>query len=398
MGFTYDTTLRACFVAYVVQAIVNNFAPLLFVTFQNIYDIPLSQITMLVTINFIVQLLVDMASARFIDVIGYRASVVAAHVMAAAGLIMLAALPELLDPFTGILIAVISYAIGGGIIEVLVSPIVEACPTEDKASAMSLLHSFYCWGAVGVVLLSTAYFAVVGTSGWRILTFLWAVIPIANGLVLCKSPISTPASDDEPGMTVRELCSRKMFWVLLAMMLCAGASELSVSQWASTFAEQGLGVSKAVGDLAGPMAFALLMGLSRALYAKIGSGWDLEVIMLISGCSCLVSYLIICLAPLPQLSLMGCALCGFSVGIMWPGSVSRASATFRRGGTAMFALLALAGDVGCSVGPTLVGMVSDTAGSMKTGILVAVVFPAAVTACLLFQRVYRKKLARRLDT
>ena len=396
MRFAYDITLRACFVAYVVQAIVNSFAPLLFVTFQDTYGIPLSQITMLITINFIVQLLVDVVSARFIDIIGYRASVVAAHVMAAAGLIMLAVLPELIDPFVGILIAVVSYAIGGGIIEVLVSPIVEACPIENKASAMSLLHSFYCWGTVGVVLLSTAYFAVVGTGSWRILAFLWTVVPIVNGFVLYRSPISTPVPDDESGMTVRELCSRKMFWVLLAMMLCAGASELSVSQWASTFAEQGLGVGKTVGDLAGPMAFALLMGLSRALYAKLGGRWDLDVIMLLSGCACLMSYLVICLAPLPQLSLVGCALCGFSVGVMWPGSVSRASATFRRGGTAMFALLALAGDVGCSVGPTLVGMVSDIAGSMKIGILVAVMFPAALTACLLFQRAYRKKLARRL--
>lgn len=392
MRFTYQTTLRACFVAYIVQAIVNNFAPLLFVTFQSFYGVPLSQVTLLVTVNFIVQLLVDVLSARCIDIVGYRVSVVAAHVMAAAGLVLLAILPELIDPFAGILIAVVVYAIGGGIIEVLVSPIVEACPSDDKAAAMSLLHSFYCWGSVGVVLMSTLYFAVFGTGGWHILACLWAVVPVLNGLVLSRAPISTPVPDDESGMTLRELFSRRMFWVLAVMMLCAGASELSISQWASTFAEQGLQVSKTVGDLAGPMAFALLMGASRALYARMGGRWNLDAVMLASGLLCVASYLMVCLAPLPLLNLIGCALCGFSVGIMWPGSISRAAAVFRRGGTALFALLALAGDMGCSLGPTMVGLVSDTAGgNMRAGILGAVVFPAALVACLLFQRQYRRR-------
>ncbi len=396
MRFTYQTTLRACFVAYIVQAVVNNFAPLLFVTFQSAYGIPLTQITLLVTVNFVVQLLVDALSARFIDAVGYRAAVVGAHALAAAGLILLAVLPEVVDPFAGILAAVIVYAVGGGIIEVLVSPIIEACPTENKEGSMSLLHSFYCWGSVGVVLLSTLFFAVFGTVAWHILACLWACVPIGNGLVLCRTPISMPLDDGDAGMTVRELCSRKMFWLLALMMLCAGASELSVSQWASTFAEQGLGVGKTVGDLAGPMSFALLMGSARALYAKFGGHWDLDAAMLASACLGVVAYLVTCLAPSPVVSLIGCALCGFAVGIMWPGTISRAAATLRRGGTAMFALLALAGDVGCSVGPTLVGMVSDLAGGdMKAGILCATVFPAVLVAPLPFQRAYRKRLAAR---
>lgn len=387
MGFTYRTTLVSCFVAYIVQAVVNNFVPLLFVTFQSEFGIPLSQITLLITVNFAVQLTVDLLSARFVDVIGYRASIVAAHILTAVGLVLLTVLPQSVDPFAGILAAVVVYAIGGGIIEVLVSPIVEACPTDDKASAMSLLHSFYCWGSVGVVLLSTVFFAYVGVSSWRLLACAWAVLPLANALVLLRAPIAKPLDEGDAGMSVGELLGSRVFWVLVVMMLCAGASEQSVSQWASAFAERGLQVGKTMGDLAGPMMFALLMGTARLLYAKIGSRWDLSRTMLASTLLCVASYLLTSLSPLPALSLVGCGLCGFSVGVLWPGTFSRASAALRRGGTAMFALLALAGDLGCSAGPTLVGMVSDAAGgNLGAGILAGAVFPVVLSVCLIAQR------------
>lgn len=387
MGFTYRTTLVSCFVAYIVQAVVNNFVPLLFVTFQSEFGIPLSQITLLITVNFAVQLTVDLLSARFVDVIGYRASIVAAHILAAVGLVLLTVLPQAVDPFAGILAAVVVYAIGGGIIEVLVSPIVEACPTDDKASAMSLLHSFYCWGSVGVVLLSTVFFAYVGVASWRLLACAWAVLPLANALVLLRAPIAKPLDEGDAGMSVGELLGSRVFWVLVVMMLCAGASEQSVSQWASAFAERGLQVGKTMGDLAGPMMFALLMGTARLLYAKIGSRWDLSRTMLASTLLCVASYLLTSLSPWPALSLVGCGLCGFSVGVLWPGTFSRASATLRRGGTAMFALLALAGDLGCSAGPTLVGMVSDAAGgNLGAGILAGAMFPVVLAVCLIAQR------------
>lgn len=387
MGFTYRTTLVSCFVAYIVQAVVNNFVPLLFVTFQSGFGIPLSRITLLITVNFAVQLTVDLLSARFVDVIGYRASIVAAHILTAVGLVLLTVLPQSVDPFAGILAAVVVYAIGGGIIEVLVSPIVEACPTDDKASVMSLLHSFYCWGSVGVVLLSTVFFAYVGVSSWRLLACAWAVLPLANALVLLRAPIAKPLDEGDAGMSVGELLGSRVFWVLVVMMLCAGASEQSVSQWASAFAERGLQVGKTMGDLAGPMMFALLMGTARLLYAKIGSRWDLGRTMLASTLLCVASYLLTSLSPLPALSLVGCGLCGFSVGVLWPGTFSRASAALRRGGTAMFALLALAGDLGCSAGPTLVGMVSDAAGgNLGAGILAGAVFPVVLAVCLIAQR------------
>ena len=377
MKLTYRHTISACFIGYIVQAILNNFAPLLFLTFQSSYRIPLTQITMLVTVNFGVQLLVDLLSAGFVDKIGYRASMGIAHLTSALGLVLLAFLPELLPaPFFGLLIAVIVYAIGGGLLEVLVSPIVESCPTDNKAKAMSLLHSFYCWGHVGVVLISTAFFAVFGIGNWKILAVLWAVVPFLNFFLFLRVPIAPLVPEGEKGLRLGELVRMRLFWVLFLMMMGAGASEQAVSQWASTFAEQGLGVSKTVGDLAGPMAFAVCMGLSRAFYGKRGDRIDLDRFMAASGVLCAASYLLISLVPVPALGLAGCALCGLSVGIMWPGTFSKAAATLRGGGTALFALLALAGDLGCSGGPTLAGMVSGAAGNdLHAGILAAVVFP-----------------------
>ena len=377
MKLTYRHTISACFIGYIVQAILNNFAPLLFLTFQSSYRIPLTQITMLVTVNFGVQLLVDLLSAGFVDKIGYRASMGIAHLTSALGLVLLAFLPELLPaPFFGLLIAVIVYAIGGGLLEVLVSPIVESCPTDNKAKAMSLLHSFYCWGHVGVVLISTAFFAVFGIGNWKILAVLWAVVPFLNFFLFLRVPIAPLVPEGEKGLRLGELVRMRLFWILFLMMMGAGASEQAVSQWASTFAEQGLGVSKTVGDLAGPMAFAVCMGLSRAFYGKRGDRIDLDRFMAASGVLCAASYLLISLVPVPAIGLAGCALCGLSVGIMWPGTFSKAAATLRGGGTALFALLALAGDLGCSGGPTLAGIVSGTAGNdLHAGILAAVVFP-----------------------
>lgn len=378
MKLNYKKTMYACFIGYIVQAIVNNFVPLLFVTFQNSYQIPLSEITVLITVNFIVQLLIDMLSAGFIDKIGYRASVIIAHIFSAAGLILLTVLPELLpNAFIGIMISVIVYAVGGGLIEVLISPIMEACPTDNKEKAMSLLHSFYCWGHMGVVLLSTAFFTVAGINNWKILALIWAIIPMINIILFIKAPIYSLNEDGERGLTVKELFTKKAFWLLMLMMMCSGASELTVSQWASTFAEQGLGISKTVGDLAGPMAFAMLMGIARLIYGKYGDKLNLDCCMKYSCILCIASYLCIALVPVPIFGLIGCAVCGFSVGILWPGTFSKAAVSIKGGGTALFAMLALAGDLGCSGGPTLAGIVSSCFhNNLRIGILAAIIFPA----------------------
>ena len=385
---SFQRTINACFAGYVVQAVVNNFVPLLFVMFQDSYQIPLSKITLLITVNFVFQLVIDILSAGFIDKIGYKTSVIIAHFCAAAGFISLTVLPEIFgDPFVGILVSVMIYAVGGGLLEVLLSPIVEACPTANKEKAMSLLHSFYCWGHMGVVLLSTVFFSVFGISNWKVLALIWALIPVINGIVFFTAPIYSLQEEGEKGLSLKELLSKGVFWVMILLMVCSGASEQAVSQWASTFAEQGLGVSKTIGDLAGPMAFAFMMGLSRLFYGKYGDRIDLDKFMSGSTVLCLVSYLCISFAPFPILSLAGCAVCGFSVGILWPGSFSKAAAAIKGGGTAMFAFLALAGDLGCSSGPTLAGFVSSHMGdNLKAGILAAIIFPVLMLAGIFLSR------------
>lgn len=384
MNKGYKWTINACFIGYIIQAIVNNFVPLLFLTFQSSYGIPLSRITLLATVNFAVQLVVDLASVSFVDRIGYRMSLLIAHAVSAMGLVGLVILPEILpDAYAGLLVSVVCYAIGGGLLEVLVSPVMESCPTDNKEKAMSMLHSFYCWGHVGVVLASTLFFRIFGIGNWWILALLWAIVPVANGILFARVPIAPLIQEGEKGMTARELFGMRQFWLLLLMMICAGASEQAVSQWASTFAEKGLGVGKTLGDLMGPMFFALLMGCARAFYGKYGEKVELDRFMKGSALLCVASYLCISLVPVPWIGLLGCGLCGLSVGIMWPGTFSKATASIKRGGTAMFALLALGGDIGCSGGPTLVGFVSEALGDdLRRGILAGVIFPAALLICL----------------
>lgn len=389
----YKPTIYACFVGYIVQAIVNNFVPLLFLTFQDSYGIPLSKITFLITFNFLLQLGVDFAAAFVVDRVGYRVIAVAAHVFATVGLASLAVLPGMMaDPFVGLMISVVIYALGGGLLEVVISPMVEACPTDNKEAAMSLLHSFYCWGQVGVVLLSTLFFVTVGIEHWKVLALFWAVIPLLNGILFCKVPIATLLPEGEQGTSLKTLLFGKTFWVFVLLMFCSGGCELAVSQWASAFAEKGLGISKTLGDLAGPMLFAILMGTARVLYSKIGEKLNLHKAMVVCGVLCLGSYLIIGLLPIPLLGLIGCGICGFSVGLLWPGTFSLAAVAMPKGGTAMFALLALAGDLGCSLGPTLVGRVSGAAGdNLRLGILAAVVLPVLLLVALMWNRKREKQ-------
>lgn len=391
----YQKTLYACFTGYIVQAILNNFIPLLFLTFRSQYGISLTQISLLISGNFLLQLAVDFAAIFFVDRIGYRVSIVLAHLFAFIGLGSLAILPNLLpDPFIGLLLSVLIYAIGGGLLEVLVSPIVEACPTDNKEKAMSLLHSFYCWGYVAVVLFSTIFFAIFGIANWPILAVIWALIPLANMFIFTKVPLAPVVPEGEVSLSNRQLFGLKSFWLFLVMMVAAGASEQSISQWASTFAEQALGVSKALGDLAGPMLFAIMMGLSRLLYGKYGEKIQLNKFMQASGFLCLAAYLLVGLSGNPLLGFIGCALSGFSVGILWPGTFSLSSKYIRNGGTAMFAYLALAGDLGCSIGPALVGTVAQNSGnSLQAGILSGSIFPIMLVACVFLVGVMSRRRA-----
>lgn len=380
----YNLTIIACYIGFITQAIVNNFVPLLFVNFQREYHISWDAIALLISVNFGVQLVTDACAAGVIARIGERKSIMAAHICSGGGILLLAFFPGILpDPYMGLLAGIICYAIGGGLIEVMVSPIVEACPTERKEAAMSLLHSFYCWGHVGVIVISTLFFTLFGMKNWWILACFWAIIPFVNTWLFSRVPIRSLVEEGE-SMSLSELFREKIFWILFVVMVCAGAAEQGMSQWASAFAETGLGVTKTIGDLAGPCMFAVCMGAARAWYGKFSEKIVLHTFMVISGILCVASYLLAGLSGSPFIGLAGCALCGLSVGIMWPGSFSTGAKVLKRGGTAMFALMALAGDLGCSAGPGLVGMISELAeGSLKTGLLSAIIFPVVLIAGIL---------------
>ena len=387
---SYNHTIYASYLGYISQAIVNNFAPLLFLTFHTQLGLSLKSITTITTVIFLVQLTVDLISARYVDRIGYRRCLVAAHVLCALGLVGLAVLPGMFtNPYVGIMVGVVLYAIGGGLIEVLVSPVVEACPTEKKEAAMSLLHSFYCWGHVAVVLLSTAFFRLAGIENWKIMACLWALIPAFNAVYYAKVPLY-PITSEGHQIRFGGLIRNKVFWLVIVLMLCAGASEHAIAQWASTFAESALHLSKTAGDLLGVCAFAVLMGTARAFYGKYSEQIPLKKMMIFSAVLCIGCYCLASFTASPMLGLLGCAVCGFSVGIFWPGTFSMAAATLPGGGTAMFALMALAGDLGCSSGPTVVGLVADRFdGDLKKGIAVALVFPVVMLAGIFLMK-YQK--------
>lgn len=371
----YSRTIKASCLGYVTQAVVNNLAPLLFLTFQELYNISMERITLLITINFTIQLLVDLLSAGLIDKVGYRRAIVFAHMCSAAGIGGMAVFPAMCgNAYLGLVLSVVLYAIGGGLIEVLISPIVEACPTEKKDASMSLLHSFYCWGHVIVVIVTTLFFAVFGRTWWKVLCALWALLPVCNAIYFGRVPIRSLNEEQEP-MPWRGMFSEKLFLIFVLLMLCAGASEQAMSQWASVFAESGLQVPKEAGDLAGPCMFAALMGVSRLTYARFSDRISLKRFMLGSSVLCIVSYVLAVFSENPVLGLAGCGLCGLSVGILWPGTYSLASRSLPGGGTAMFAFLALAGDLGCTLGPTVVGMASAGIGSIQGGLLTAIFFP-----------------------
>ena len=384
MKKNYRRTLLACYLGFITQAIAANFAPLLFLKLHADYSVSLGKIALIPTTFFLTQLLIDLFCARFVDSIGYRRSVVASEIFSALGLAGLAFLPELFaDPFAGIMICVVIYAVGSGLIEVLVSPIVEACPVEHKDAVMSLLHSFYCWGTVGVILLSTLFFTVFGIEHWKWLACIWALIPLYNIFNFAICPIEHLTEKGE-GMTIRGLFRLPVFWTAILLMVCAGASELAMAQWASAFAEAALGFAKTAGDIMGPCLFAVTMGICRVIYGKFGSGMDLSKFMIGSGILCLCCYLLAGLSGNPAAGLAGCICCGFSVGIMWPGTISIISPRIPKGGTALFALMAMAGDLGGALGPSLVGTVTQQAGdNLQYGMLAGGIFPLALVAALI---------------
>ena len=387
----YTLTKLASYIGYVVQAITVTFAPMLFVRFMDEFSLSIAQVSLIVTVTFVMQFSLDFASVFLVRIFSYRALAVTAHVTAFMGLVMMAFLPDITDPFAAVLISVSTYSIGSGLIEVVISPIVDDLPSEHKAGQMSVLHSFFCWGQVITVMISTLFFVLFGVERWRVLSLILALIPALNCILFYVCPISAE-SRSEKNASLGGLFKNADFVLIMFIMFCAGASEIAVSQWASAYCERGLGVSKTVGDIAGPMGFAFCMGSARVLYAWFGSKVKLSKLMLISAVVCIIGYLSVVFSPSAVIGLVGFAVCGFSSGVLWPGSISLASSKVG-GGAPMYALLSFAGDAGCTAGPTLAGLVAAlSCNDISTGIASATVFPVALTlSIIIFRRRFYKK-------
>ena len=397
MKLSFKQTKYSCYLAYVTSAVINNLAALLFVQFSKQYGLALSELSFIITMNFGVQIFVDLIGAKYADRVGYRTIVRLSQIFAALGLIGLGIFPRIFtSAYAGIIAAAVLYAVGSGLTEVVISPIVEALPGDEKASAMSMLHSFYCWGHVFAVVVSTGFFYIFGIENWSILCCLWAIIPLITFVLFKFVPINQLENNAEDGHSgLGKLFSVKIIWLFLVLMLCSGAAEQSMAQWASFFAETELGVSKQIADLLGPCLFAICMGVTRVFFGIFGEKLNMKACLFASGLLCIVSYLIAAFVPVPGISFAGCAVCGVAVGLMWPGTLSLASSIYPAGGTAMFAILALAGDAGCFVGPETVARASSavTGGipSVKAGLAIAIVFPVVIAIACGLLMIKKKK-------
>ena len=394
MNFTYKHTRYACYMAYTTGAIINNFAPLLFVVFQRDFGISLMQLSQIISVNFGIQLVVDFLASKYVEKVGYRRTLLLALFMAFAGMVMLGILPRLITPFVGIMSSVVCYAIGSGLLEVMISPTIEALPSDKKTSDMSILHSFYCWGSMLVIVTSSLFFKFVGIDNWTYLCLLWALFAFLTMMLFFKVPI-VPFGNNTEKVSYKKLFSSNMFRIFVIVMLCSGASEIAMSQWASLFAETGLGVSKTMGDLLGPCLFAFFMGVARLLFGKFGEKVDTFNVLSVAGIICVIGYFVSVFAKNPIVSLIGCGIVGFGSAVMWPGTLSLAAKHCKEGGVALFGLLAMGGDVGCCLGPTVVAGISTNhaifGSPLKAGILCATIFPLLL---MIFVNVLKIKTRR----
>ena len=382
MDFKYKATRVACYIGYIVQAIINNFLPILFIALQDVYGLGYEKLARLMVFNFATQIITDIVTPKITAKIGYKNTVVMCHFCAALGLALLGILPKLISPYIAIIVSIIIYAFGSGLIEVIVSPIIEMLPTENKSGNMSILHSFYCWGQAFTIIGTTLLLKIFGYSLWAFVPVIWAIIPFINMFFFMGVPIVEPPKEARR-TGLRTLLKNKRFLIFMVMMLCAGATEIAMAEWASMFVQKGLGVSKVVGDLAGPCAFALFMGLGRMWYAFVSAKVDFRKTLIVLSSVCFICYIAVALSNIPWISLVFCAICGFTVSITWPGIYSAGAKEFKEGSSVMFSVFAMCGDTGCCLGPWVLGIVADNFG-LKMGFGVNSVFAVIlIIACIL---------------
>lgn len=394
----YKSTIRACYIGNLVGALVTNLSPLLFVILMGSYNLSFEQVGRLVLINFFTQIIADLAFSKPVDTYGVRPFITLGHALVFIGFVMFAFSPRLFphSPYTGLMLATVVFSCGGGLLELLLSAIVQAVPSDAKAAAMSLLHSFYAWGFIVVVVLTFLMLKLFGSANWPWLFLIWSLVPLFNFFNFLRVPLP-PQVPDEHRTSTRVLASTPFFIFVVLGIALGGAAEVSMSQWTSAYAETTLGLSKQTGDLLGLCLFAGLLGLGRVLYGTYGKRFDIWRVMFLGSLFAAGCYLVAALSQHPIVSLVACAFCGLGVALLWPGSVTNAAHRFPFAGASMFAILAAGGDTGAAVGPWLLGLIADQIPTdfplspLRVGMVIGTLFPLAMAGCLLIQRHIDKK-------
>lgn len=358
----YRLTTISCFVGIFAQAVIINLAALLFMPLMRLHGLTYVQLGTLVAVNFSVQVGSDLVFSGLIDRIGFRRLVLPACLVGSLGLFLFALAPVLLPGrvFAGLLAATAVYSAAGGLLEVLLSPIVNAIPNEEKGAAMSLLHSFYAWGQMATIILTTLFLFLVGERHWQWMVGFWALLPLANFLLFLKAPFP-PSVPEEHRLNMGDLILKPFCLLAFAAIFFGASAEVLMNQWTSAFMERALLLPKLTGDLFGMCGFALMLGLGRAWHGKYGARFDISKALVAMSALAVLCYLVVALAPGSWPGLLACMVCGFATSLLWPGTLIVASERYPLAGAWMFALLAAAGDVGAGLGPWFTGWVVDHA-------------------------------------
>lgn len=397
---SYQLTTISCFVGIFCQAVSSNITAILFIPLMTLYGLSYVHLGLLVGINFTTQVLVDIIASRLVDRYGFRVFVLPSDILAVIGLVLFGLTPVLFDNIlTGLVFSTIIFSASCGLQEVMLSPIVNAIPHNDKGPAMALMHSFYAWGQVATIIITTLFLFFFGIENWQVIVFLWALVPLVNFFMFLAAPFPGVIHENQR-MTMRDLILKPFYLVALLAIMGGAATELVMNQWSSTFSEKVLELPKVTGDILGMCGFAVFLGLGRVLYGRYGSKINMNNVLVGSAAAAVVCYIAVAISPLPAISLAACAVCGLAASLLWPGTLVITAEKYPLAGAWIFAILAAAGDIGAASGPFAAGVITDLTRQMpsilqfaaslqllpdqfaiRIAILLSAIFPLFTLAC-----------------
>ena len=387
MTQNYKITKYTCYLFYVLQGTLLNLTPLLFVPLMEQYGLSYMKLGALASVNFATQLIVDIVLSKLTDKHRYRISLRLSASAAFIGYMIFAWAPGRLgDPYTWLLIGTVVYSIGAGLMEITISPLIHALPDKAKGKSMAILHSFYAWGVVLTVIVSTSVLAIIGRDKWNFIVTGWLIVPVIGFILSCIMPVPKPESgENERTAGSFRILIKPAFILFLAMIFFGSCAEAVMTQWSSAFLERAVGLDKLIGDIAGMSMFALMLGLCRMASAALDKKISLSTYMMLGTIGAVICYIIVSVSNVAAVSLIFCALTGFMVGMLWPGTLVLAADAFPKAGAWLFAYLAVAGDLGGVFGPWITGAIADRSG-LNAGLGAAAIFPVIGLICMIIYK------------